>query len=366
MIVRLSRALTLLAVVASLLPVMGLAQQGSRLRDQHYTSPNWGFSVRWHGDEWRIDDQASADGTDSLWLRNDDGVIAGFVAGALYGGDAPACLDDQIAMIEAMAGVDDLPLIQDELGAEQTYRRPARAWSLMVLPQDDGDLVIYLDCRTLIPSQASFIRTLVSPAATFEADFDTFSVLNATLPRSAWAPNADGGLAAPDLNRDGPLSPLPTDLFMPWDYPRDPWLLFDNAGNERGTMTMVDGTPDSRQFLIAVENNGEEPLAIDPARFSAANDPAWPEVDAEIIPLQARWEAPGAPGRRVLAPGTQASIVLGFPDFAQMTSTIIHLVYRDEDLPDGVVRLDCLKNCGYGGGGSRIPLIISRQPIDGE
>jgi hypothetical protein len=68
----------------------------------------------------------------------------------------------------------------------------------------------------------------------------------------------------------------------------------------------------------------------------------------------------------VLAPGTQASIVLEFPALPQITSTIIHLVYRDEDCPDGAIRLECLENCGYGGGGSRIPLIISRQPVEGE
>jgi hypothetical protein len=322
--------------------------------------------VRWHSDEWRIDEQTSADGIDSLWLRNDDGAIAGFVAGPLYAGDAPLCLDDQIATVETMSGVDDLPLIQDELGADQTYRRPARAWSLMLLPQDDGDLIVYLDCRTLIPGQASLVRTLVSPASAFEPDFATFSVLNATLPRGAWVAGAADALAAPDLDLDGPISPLPTDRFMPWDYPHDPWLLFDNAGVERGMMTLADGTPDGRHFLLTVENSGDLPLAIDPARFSAVNDPAWPLVDAEIAPLAATWEAPGVPGQRVLAPGTQASILLEFPDFSQLTSTIVHLVYRDDALRDGAIRLDCLENCGYGGGGSRIPLIISQQPIEGE
>ena len=360
MTLRALRCLTLLAALTWWYPEPSVDAAEDALRDQSYTSPHWGFGVRWYGDEWTIDAATSTDGVDSLALRSNAGDVARFAAGALYDGDATACLDDQIAKVEQTPGAKNVAVVQDELGADQEYRRPLRAWTLLLVTRDEGDLFVYLDCRTLAPNQAMVLRALYGPAATFEANYDSFGVLDATLPRGAWQPNGDGGLVAPDLDFEGPISPLPTDPFMPWDYPRDPWLLTARDGAERGMVTLADGTVDSGQLLVIVENSGATPLTIDPARFSAVNDPSRPPVDPAIAPIRADWELPGRAGPRVLAPGAQATIALEFPDFAASTSTITYLVYRDDELRDGMARLGCLANCGYGGVGSRIPLLIGR------
>ena len=360
MTLRALRCLTLLAALTWWHPGAIVTAAEDALRDQSYTSPNWGFGVRWHGDEWTIDAETSRDGVDSLALRSDAGDVARFVAGAFYDGDATACLDDQMAKVAQTPGAQNVAVVQDELGADQEYRRPMRAWALTLISRDEGDLFVYLDCRTLAPNRAVLIRALYGPAATFQASYDSFAVLAATLPRGAWQPNGNGGLAAPDLAFDGPISPLPTDLFMPWDFPRNPWLLVARDGTEQGMMTLADGAADSRQLLVTIENSGATPLTIDPGRFSAVNDPSRPPVDPPIALTDAAWELPGSAGPRILAPGTQASIVLEFPDLAASSSTITYLVYRDDGLRDGLVRLDCLVECGYGGGGSRIPLLIGR------
>jgi hypothetical protein len=222
------------------------------------------------------------------------------------------------------------------------------------------DHIVYLDCRTLVPDEAVFIRYLIAPAATFSNDLRRLDVLNAALPRGAWAGHLFSGLFAPGQDKDWAASPLPVDSDWPWVYPDDPKLLAGADGLEIGMMTQVDGDMEQRTFVVMIENTGTRPLTIDPSLFSDSNDPSGPRPDPDVAPVRATWDDNASPGPRTLAPGAWASLTLELaaPPAPRMRATF--LVYWDYATDGSAVVLDCLDNCGYGGGGSRPKLRISR------
>jgi hypothetical protein len=169
------------------LPRPALGQDNRGLRDMTYTSPTWGYSVRWFADEWTIDQETSADRADSLWLSDSTGNMVGFEGRASYGGDARTCLDDQLAIVEQAAGISDMTVVRDEFDHPQKIFHPWRSWILLLAPSADagepGDQILYLDCRTLRPDEAVLIRYLIAPVATFASDLPQLEVMNAAQAR---------------------------------------------------------------------------------------------------------------------------------------------------------------------------------------
>jgi hypothetical protein len=321
--------------------------------------------VRWYGDEWTVDEESSDDGLDTLWLEDADGNLVGFEGRIGYGGDARACLDDLAIGVQEAPAASDVVQVRDELERPQKIFHPWRSWVVLLVGYEDEasgeveDHLVYLDCRTLIPGQAVFIRYLVAPVATWPDDLARFDVLNAALPRGAWLADPVGGLVAPGLDLELTVPPLPADSLLPWEYPDEPKLLTGAGGVERAMLTQVDGDRERRAFVVTIENAGVDPLTIDPARFAAANPPASDVVDPDIAPQTATW-ADGAPdGPREIAPGAWASLTLAFPP-AEPREAATFLVYRDEQTAAGAVVLDCLEACGYTSGGTRPRLQLNR------
>jgi hypothetical protein len=346
------------------LPPPALGQDLRGLHDMTYVSPTWGYSVRWYADEWTIDQETSAGGAESLWLSDSSGNTVGFEGRAEYGGDARSCLDDQLAKVEEAPEISDVTVLQDELGHPQKIFHPWRSWILLLVAYGEAgqtvDQILYLDCRTLRPEEAVFIRYLVAPAATFSNELPQLEILNAALPRSAWAGNiyTGTGLKAAGLD-EAAASPLPVDSLWPWVYPDDPKLLASVDGFELGMMTQVDTDLEGLTAVVMVENSGDQPLTIDPSRFSIANDAIVSDPEPDIAPIAATWDDSAATGARTLSPGSWASLTIEFPTLPE-TRWLSNLVYRDSTLEGGEVTLDCVAACGYGGGGSRPKLRISR------
>jgi len=170
----------------------GLASRaGQSLRDSGYISPTWGFSVRWYDDEWSVDQETTTDGVDTLWLTDTMGNAVGFEGRAGYGGDARACLDDRVSAVEETPDAGDAAVATDEFDRPFKIFHPWRSWIALLVPiqADDQesavDHLVYLDCRTLVPDEAVFIRYLVAPAETFSDELPQLDVLNAALPRGA-------------------------------------------------------------------------------------------------------------------------------------------------------------------------------------
>ena len=352
--------LTFFGLLAASHPVAADRDSGT-LRDMVYVSPSWGYSVRWYGDEWNVAGESSVDGIDQLTLTDAVGSSVRFAGRAGYHGDARACLDDLLAQLER-DGARDIVVLRDDYDRPQKLFHPWRSWMLVIAGFPEGgtslDQVVYLDCRTLAPEEAVFIRELRTPAATYSDELWHLDILNVALPRRAWSGNSFVGLSAPGLDPDWVIAPMPADSTWPWVYPDDPKLLTAD-GIELGMMTQVDGDPERGDLVVIIENSGMEPLTIDPARFSIANNPDSERPDPDLFATSAVWHDGAASGSRTLAPGEWASLLLDFPAPPE-PSTTTFLVYWDDALSGGAVTLDCVDNCGYGGGGSRPRVRVGR------
>jgi hypothetical protein len=366
--------LTLILVVTSFAAstINGLASRAEQsLRDSVYISPTWGFSVRWYNDEWAVDQETTTDGVDTLWLTDTMGNAVGFEGRAGYSGDARACLDDLVSMVEETTDVGDAAVATDELDRPFKIFHPWRSWTVLLVPgqADDQesavDHLVYLDCRTLVPDEAVFVRYLIAPAETFSDELPQLDVLNAALPRGAWYGSVYEGLTAPGQSDESSWSPMPADSIEPWEFPGNPELLGTEDGSELGMMTQVDGDPENNTFVVMIENSGTAPLEIDPLQFTDSN---WdyfdgliePRPDPDLAPVRTSWDDGAESGPRTLPPGTWASLTLEFPEPGEPRSRSSFLLYWDNQLVDGVIALECLDNCGYGGGASRPRLRLGR------
>jgi hypothetical protein len=193
MITRIWLALVLVVTTFVASATTGFASRAEQsLRDSVYVSPTWGFSVRWYDDEWTVYQETTTDGVDTLWLTDTMGNTAGFEGRAGYSGDARACLDDLVSGVQETTAAGDAAVATDEFDRPFKIFHPWRSWTVLLVPvqADDQepavDHLIYLDCRTLIPDEAVFIRYLTAPAEMFSDELPQLDVLNAALPRGAW------------------------------------------------------------------------------------------------------------------------------------------------------------------------------------
>jgi hypothetical protein len=67
------RILALLVVLAGLAPANVAQAQQATIKDTIYISPGWGFSVRWHYDDWIVDADIVSPGSNTLGQRDDEG-----------------------------------------------------------------------------------------------------------------------------------------------------------------------------------------------------------------------------------------------------------------------------------------------------
>jgi hypothetical protein len=372
MITRIWLALVLVVTTFVASATTGFASRAEQsLRDSVYVSPTWGFLVRWYDDEWTVYQETTTDGVDTLWLTDTMGNTAGFEGRAGYSGDARACLDDLVSGVQETTAAGDAAVATDEFDRPFKIFHPWRSWTVLLVPVrgDDQesavDHLVYRDCRTLVPGEAVFVRTLIAPAEMFSDELPQLDVLNAALPRGAWYGSIYEELTAPGQSDQGSWSPMPVDSIEPWELPGVPKLLGTQDGSELGMMTQVDGDPENNTVVVMIENSGTAPLEIDPLQFTDSNWDLFdgliePRPDPDLSPVQTVWNDGTESGPRTLPPGTWASLTLEFPEPLEPRSRSSFLVYWDNRLIDGAIALECLDNCGYGGGASRPRLRLGR------
>jgi predicted metalloprotease len=153
------------------------AQDGSNaesgVRGNSYTSPTFGYSLTWSG-EWEVaEETVGEDGTDALKLTN--GVSNVWFEG--YSGDqTPAeCLEQSISGFDTNDGIEDFAQLEGEdgpLGGESEGRAWG-AYSFKLIAEDEEiELAIYLDCRTVEPGASFVVITQVVAADEFEAEVE--------------------------------------------------------------------------------------------------------------------------------------------------------------------------------------------------
>jgi hypothetical protein len=360
----------LILTIFTTLPLPVLAQLARGPHDMTYTSPTWGYSVRWHADEWAVDEDTSEDGVDSLWLSDAVGNIVGFDGRPGYGGDAAVCLEEFIGIVEEIPGASDIEVVFDEADAMQASWDPRWSWIILLarLPAGDQqiDYVVYLDCRTLAPGTAVLTRMLAAPTSTFDASIERFAVLQAVLPRGAYQLEPQSGWLI-----DGVAPGIEASLFFDQvcgGFPGSGRLLFGPDGGERAMLTIVDGPTvlgaidesSDTVRVLRIENSGPTPLSIDPTGFIYADGIPGIDVMQDVAWASAVWEDTGETSVRRLPPGAWATVHVAWPDDVPFPPGGVVLYYRDDELSDGEVQVISIGVPGGCGGGSRPKLRIGR------
>lgn len=358
------------------LPQGVFAQGNVGVHDMAYTSPTWGYHVRWYSDEWSVDQETSAGGSDSLWLTDADGNVIGFEGGPGYGGDAVSCLEDMYAQVQAIPGAADIEVTSDEDGTVQVSQDPWWSWAILLvnLPVGDEqvDHVIYIDCRTLVPGSVVLKRTLATPAAKLYEYYDDssytfkhFAVLNASLPRSAWILDPEYGFLM--VGDAGTISPSVFYDQSCGSYPHEGKVAVGINGEERAMLTAVDGPRDmwtideenGNARIVLIENVSGDPLAIGPSTFGYVDGlPSQPDTLDVASPIFV-WEDSGESQERVLEPGEIELARMSWPAGVAIPDFGAYLVYRDPALAEDVA-FDSVGGGGGCGGGSRPKIRISR------
>jgi len=364
-----------LACVA-VLPRSVLAQGNYGVHDMAYTSPTWGYHIRWYGNEWAVEQESSEGGVDSLWLTDETGNVIGFDGGPGFGGDAVSCLEDMYAQVQAIPGATNIEIVSDEDGTEQVSQDPWTSWAILLVELPVGeeqiDHVIYLDCRTLVPGEAVLKRTLASPAATFYQNynegtfaFQHFAVLNASLPRSAWVVDPEYGYLM--VGDAGTSNPSVFYDQLCGAFPHQGNVAFGADGEEQVMLTAVDGPKDSWTIdepngtprVVLIENISQQPLTIGPNEFLYVDGlPSQPDTQDVASPVFT-WDDTGESGERHLEPGDVALARMTWPDGVAIPDFGAYLVYRDPALAEDLA-VDSVGGSGGCGGGSRPKLRISR------
>lgn len=137
-------ALLLLAVAAGFL---GAAPAAAQAEDDRYTDDEFGWSIDWDPDVWEAYEPADF----ALGLGRDDSYVL-FQAYEDYDGEADACLEDSISLLEGEEGVDDVAPLEDEDGEP-------------IASEDDGEAL------------AAFSLTYTEPGADADEAEERFNVL---------------------------------------------------------------------------------------------------------------------------------------------------------------------------------------------
>lgn len=173
-----SRAVALMTLVflAGVIPARGAATQWSieGLTDSVYTSPTWGYSVRWHAAEWATSDQQSSAGTDRFWLAKPSGESVSYEGTDRFGEDTAACRRQALEDLGLTPGVSDVEVVPNDSGTLIWYEDPTRAYGLYVyrLQQgaSDGDWLRFIDCQSLVPGEALLLLVHDGPADAYDVD----------------------------------------------------------------------------------------------------------------------------------------------------------------------------------------------------
>ncbi len=109
-----------------LLPFPSALARQTTIKDTVYVSPTWGFSVRWHYDDWMLDLDLSVVVSVILGLRDTGGYSLLFTGERGFAGNADACLD-QMIVDAGETPAPDLAVAVDSAGARYESRGPEQA-----------------------------------------------------------------------------------------------------------------------------------------------------------------------------------------------------------------------------------------------
>ncbi|MFN8678375.1 MAG: hypothetical protein U0Z70_18510 [Thermomicrobiales bacterium] len=287
----------------------GFAQQAG-LHDTVYTSPEWGYTIRWHSDEWNVVHDVGGPDVNLLMVGDDAGNFVSFTGLNDFNGNAKTCLDDMAASAISDPEHTSTSPFTYESGDPVEWHHRDQAYELLstTVTKGDGGVeegVLYLECQTLVPGKAVFQRLYSGSADAFDQNMDEVIAMveGVYLPASAWLPDEDDPAIvlagySPLLDRGrGDASLFPADV---------PQLLIglaDVAGERR---------------VIGFENLSETPVTVYPADLALVYvDIAGAGDEVRSVPTAVGWGdgfASDDSGARELAPGERAFALVDIPD----------------------------------------------------
>ena len=303
------------ALILSMLTIVGhratpASAQHAGLRDTVYTSTEWGYTIRWHGDEWNVVHDVSGPDVNLLMVGDDAGNFVSFTGLNDFNGNARICLDDMVASALSDPEHTSTAPFTYESGDPVEWRHRDQAYELLstTVTKGDGSVeegVLYLECQTLVPGKAVFQRLYSGSADSFDQNTDDVIAMieGVYLPASAWLPDEDEPAIvlagySPLLDRGRGDATL-----FPADEPQLLIGLADVAGERR---------------VIGFENVSATPVTVYPADLALVYvDIAGAGDEVRSVPTAVGWSdafAGDASGARDLAPGERAFAVVDMPD----------------------------------------------------
>ncbi len=177
-----------------------------------YQSPNFNFAVTYDADVWGINRESSGNGEDYVTFFSGPSFLT-LNATAGYGGDVVICRDDWTRTLRRIDGVTDFrPMVADD-GNEQVDEVPGSAFGVYTYSSANGEEVVDLECRELIPDRANLVIILetypdvydeeLKAAEEFLDGLDTTDVVDASPAGVAVAPGSSDDREAVDPNEVG-------------------------------------------------------------------------------------------------------------------------------------------------------------------
>lgn len=243
---------------------------------ESYVSPTWGYELTFDPDDWEVVEESSEGGFDRLELFNGPSFVSVWGLPG-YGGDPTACRDDWVRLIRRGEGIQDFAPLEDDAGEPIAGESAERAFAAYAYTSEDGEEVLALDCRTLVPGVGNLLVILETLADEYEEQSEALADLLEGLDLS--------GVEEPDPDE---LQDEPPDLDVgtarrPADEDVDQIVIVDSFNNpSRSRLSTV--SPDPAQVRYAYEDGEFVIETLDPEAgiWQAGVDGVYADVSLAI------------------------------------------------------------------------------------
>ncbi|HEU5433431.1 MAG TPA: hypothetical protein VFU81_17330 [Thermomicrobiales bacterium] len=330
-IVAILAAMLLLAASCPTSAAMQWSGEDVGMTDASYTSPTWGYTVRWRNAEWTLDRQDSASGDDVLQLANDKAFVR-YEGTAQFGDDPAACRKQLLATLTGIDGVSDLEIVPSSDGNLIWFQDDARADGLYIFRFDQngsgGDWLAWLDCQSLVPGKSVLAISQIGPVDSF--DLEHAQAQRVVRPRQSVFPYAEIGQA--DLGS--------------WSWPVD-----CDAGQIEDQMddaVFNDATPTPGMKYVLLQARYYNPMAGASASLAADASTLFLLDMNDVVywPIAFRWSGdPADPtaAQQEIPQGAGADLVLVFEIPASATPSRLQNAILGQSTPTLADPLGCLR-----------------------
>ena len=172
--------------VGDLIDATPEAALGTGVDGNSYTGPTYGAAVGWDEEVWSVNEDVTFAGEGYDGLRLDSDVSLLYVeAFEAFEGNAAACLEDARAELEENPGISEFAEATDREAPTADGELPENAaiyeYTFTNDAGDEGEVVYYVECRTLVEGEAVLELTYVSLPRFYDVDLPEAEAVFAAL-----------------------------------------------------------------------------------------------------------------------------------------------------------------------------------------